>query len=108
MPSVALESEIKRRWMKLAELDAQGYAAKAAEYGSMDLEIMGEALRISGSIIGPRGNGEMGAIMFYALGKVARALSGLREGRNPSADTLKDLVVYGMMARFLLEDINGE
>jgi hypothetical protein len=47
----------------------------------------------------PGGSGEEAACLWYALGKLARAVASYREGKLPSEDTLKDLVTYGMMAR---------
>lgn len=38
-------------------------------------------------------------IMFYALGKITRALASLERGEMPSEDTLFDLSIYSMMAR---------
>lgn len=38
-------------------------------------------------------------IMFYALGKIARAIASLERNEMPSEDTLFDLSVYAMMAR---------
>ena len=74
--------------------------AKHSEYGSYDLYTMGDALsRLPEKRIeSDRAAAEMG-IMFYILGKVARALSAYKEGRLPSDDTLHDISVYAMMAR---------
>jgi hypothetical protein len=47
----------------------------------------------------PQGSGAEAATLWYALGKVARAVAAYREGRLPSDDTLHDLSVYAMMAR---------
>ena len=38
-------------------------------------------------------------IMFYALGKIARAIASLERNEMPSEDTLFDLSIYSMKAR---------
>jgi hypothetical protein len=86
-------------WIDTARQDAELYVAKATEYGSVDLEIMGDTMALQG--IAPRDGSELAAIMFYALGKIARAISALNAGKLPSEDTLKDLTVYSMMARLI-------
>jgi hypothetical protein len=37
------------------------------------------------------------AVTFYLLGKVSRAISAIAKGELPSADTRKDIRVYGTM-----------
>lgn len=88
-------------WALQSDQDAQLYIAKSNEYGSVDLEIMGDSLALQG--VSPREGSEIAAIMFYALGKVARAISALNAGKLPSEDTLRDLTVYSMMARLIHE-----
>lgn len=66
---------------------------KVREYGSVDLEVMGEAT------VG----GMEAATEFYLLGKVARAMSAHQSGHEPSLDTLFDQVVYALMIQFIRE-----
>lgn len=119
MDSVALDSdnqfvaEALRMKLNREELDSlrtwwneqsnalfNTYLRKAREYGSMDLDIMGGAMRDIGAAVGPLG-GAQAAIMFYSLGKVARAISAIQSGRHPSDDTLQDLIIYTMMAMLI-------
>jgi hypothetical protein len=69
---------------------------KADEYGSGDLEMMGDRqfrmLRLPGQSVG-----QQAACAFYVDGKVARIMAALEEGREPSADCWFDLMVYGMI-----------
>jgi hypothetical protein len=93
LPSPNGETDILNWWLAHAEADAEAALAKANEYGSSDLKVVGAALG---------GEAEAG-IAFYILGKAARAVSGVLEGRPVSDDTWHDIVVYGMMARRVRE-----
>lgn len=97
-------------WTCLAASDANAVIPKAVEYGGADFDIMGAAMLglkpelWDGADAGERlAQGREMAIMFYALGKVARAMSAYGEGRKPSDDTLADLARYAMMARRVRE-----
>ena len=92
-----LVDDIGYWWANEALDDSRLYISKAEEYGNVDLEIMGSAIESMGAC--REGHGVHAAIMFYALGKVARAISALKSGHPPSADTLRDLTIYSMMAR---------
>lgn len=87
-----------RWWGEICDLDFQEYSRKATEYGSADLEIMGEAMRQL--VQDEDADGEEMAIAFYLLGKVARMFGAYAKGQEPSDDTLHDLTVYSMMARW--------
>lgn len=91
---------LRNWWMETAEADIEATLPKVSEYTAADLEIMGEVLEQWGvaSQVNP-GGGQEAACMFYILGKVARSVAAYREGRLPSEDTLKDIVVYAMMIR---------
>lgn len=93
-------------WADKAAAEAKAYAAKAAEYGHADLDIMGQTLQI---LLGDKGVGldpqELG-IAFYLLGKVSRMFGAYAQGKLPSDDTLHDTLVYTTMMqrrRFELE-----
>jgi hypothetical protein len=85
-------------WRQLTEADIAATAPKATEYSSADLTIMGDALRQWH----PTGAhdasaGEEMAVVFYLLGKIARAIGAYREGHLPSDDTLDDIRIYAVM-----------
>lgn len=97
-----LEASISTWWEKTSASDFAEYYPKRTEYGSSDLQIMGDALELAyppapGFVV-PWRNQEL-AITFYILGKVARALGAYLMGKVPSADTWHDITVYSMMAR---------
>jgi len=81
--------------------DLNDILPKIGEYTSSDLILMGQFMEHWLGL--PPGSGQEAACLFYALGKVARAVSAYREGRLPSPDTLHDLTVYSMMARRIRE-----
>lgn len=81
------------------EFDIERTAPKISEYGTKDLEAMG---RLFAQIRGIEWSSDVAAvwgIMFYAQGKIARAIASLERGEMPSEDTLFDLSIYAMMAR---------
>ncbi len=87
--------------------DLEGTMEKADEYGAIDLEIMGFALRklLEGPPVtfgteeeANKAGMEM-AIAFYELGKIARCFSAYRQGQLPKDDTWLDTTIYSMMAR---------
>lgn len=91
-------------WRMTAADDAAACAAKADEYGSVDLEIMGEALlKMIGWQEAPTRVGIEIACAFYALGKAARMLSAYSRHELPSRDTLLDMHAYAMMVRRVRE-----
>jgi len=91
------QSDLERWWYETARADLQAMGPKVAEYTSADLEIMGTVME-SWQLSAPQAGTEA-AVMWYILGKVARAVAAYREGREPSEDTLHDITVYSMMAR---------
>lgn len=93
--------ELREWWMAVAAADFELMAPKIGEYTAADLEIMGVVMEHWG-ISAPEGGMEA-ATVWYILGKVARAVAAYREGRQPSEDTLHDIVVYGMMTRRMRE-----
>jgi hypothetical protein len=90
-------------WYKTGQTDAERYMRKRKEYGSADLRIMGGAMLELVPNLNSQAEGIEMALMFYALGKVARAFGAYAAGRLPSDDTMEDLAIYGMMARMLRE-----
>lgn len=87
----------------MVRVDLESVMPQTTGYGAVDLEIMGDALLhlIPGGEHLPRRVGIEAAIMFYLLGKVSRQISGLKAGQFPSNDTIKDTMVYGIMARYV-------
>jgi hypothetical protein len=95
-------------WMDTTRRDADGYIKKAEEYGSYDLHVTGEvllhAMKNPPKGVDPR---EVG-VVFYLLGKIARAVSAYEDGRTPSDDTWHDVVVYAMMARLFRKEAQDD
>lgn len=75
-----------------------GTLEKAELYGSADLEIMADAMGKMMPHLQTDAQRLQAAIAFYLLGKVARAMGALRDGREPTADTWYDAHIYSMMA----------
>lgn len=91
--------ELATWWADQVESDIQRTVPKIGEYGTKDLEAMG---RLFAQIRGVEWSSDIAAvwgIMFYAQGKIARAIASLERGEMPSEDTLFDLSIYAMMAR---------
>ncbi|QOR55603.1 MAG: hypothetical protein VM34scaffold347_14 [Phage 66_12] len=90
-------------WAQVASQDAAEAGIKAKEYGSLDLVMIGAALREMG-VRAPMdvADSELG-VTFYAFGKMARVISALSEGRVPSDDTWHDITVYSTMVRRIRE-----
>lgn len=91
--------DLENWWSRQVMSDIERTAPKIEEYGTKDLEAMG---RLFAQIRGIEWESDIAAvwgIMFYAQGKIARAIASLERGEMPSEDTLFDLSVYAMMAR---------
>lgn len=74
------------------------YIRKNREYGDGDLHVMGKAMDELANIHSSNGwKGREAAILFYILGKVARATNAIGKGNAPSSDTILDLAIYSMM-----------
>lgn len=98
-------------WMrKTFEDDLRRCKAKALEYGSADLAIMGKAMEA----LLPQGDGldresreraglEM-AIGFYLMGKAGRLFGAWNKAREPGEDTWHDATIYSLMARYVREN----
>lgn len=71
---------------------------KAVTYGAADLEVMGDALAVMmPQIAHDRKLRLLAAVTFYQLGKVARQIGALRDGREPPTDTNYDMHIYGLI-----------
>lgn len=93
-------------WGEVSAGDVAAVAHKAMEYGSADLDVMGEALVATSafdtagmSLETKRKLGQELALSFYLLGKVGRMFGAYANGRLPSDDTIHDATVYSMMLR---------
>jgi hypothetical protein len=93
----AIVEDLRQWWMNTAADDFAEMEPKIGEYTASDLILMGQFMEHWLGL--PPGSGAEAATLWYALGKVARAVAAYREGRLPSEDTLHDLSVYAMMAR---------
>lgn len=96
--------ELEAWWLGTAQDDLSRMLPKVTEYTASDLLLMGQFMEHWMNL--PAGTGKEAACVWYALGKVARAVSAYREGRLPSEDTLQDLEIYAKMARRIREKGN--
>lgn len=88
-------------WIEAADHEIDMVVDKAIEYGATDLRDIGLALAEMAG--GDLRNNESAAteigIVFYVLGKVARLVAAVKEGRQPSLDTWLDIGIYARMAQ---------
>lgn len=103
-------AEIAEWWVKTAQADAERTVPKAVEYGSADLDIMGQFMvaLIRDKFIGADEKelmqvGREMATAFYLIGKMGRMVGAYQQGMRPSDDTLFDTSVYAMMMRRVRE-----
>lgn len=97
--------ELADWWRTVNDLMIETVVPKAIEYGATDLRDLGvQVLEMSGrepltweSDDLTRYATEIG-IAFYALGKLGRIVSAIKEKRTPSYDTWLDLAIYATMA----------
>lgn len=68
---------------------------KRRQYGSKDLELMGQAMEMMTG----HGGGLEQALAFYALGKMARLFGAYERDEEPVIDSWLDLQVYSKMAQ---------
>ena len=94
-------------WMQQAQDELDMLMPKVVEYSSADLDIIGAImLRLNPDLQGVVTPAEAG-IAFYALGKTARIMGALIDGREPSRDSWLDLACYAAMA-LRTRDTGGE
>ncbi len=96
-------------WDSSLERVQATFKERAATYSNKDLEMTGYAFSNFGAKadFGPT-ELELLGILFYVQGKVARAISAMGRGRIPTEDTLDDLDVYALMARWRFRKIQEE
>ena len=93
-------NELASWWMEEAAKEVANLVPKAINYGSVDLDIMGEALlsllpRLRGIV-----SGQELVIAFYLQGKISRLIGGYEQGVLPNRDTPEDIKIYaGMLLR---------
>lgn len=86
-------------WEATTRAELASMLPKVTEYGSHDLQIVGEALiLLNPKLAGKAHPAEVG-IAFYALGKIARIIGAYADGHSPSDDTWHDLAIYARMAQ---------
>lgn len=92
-------------WLENAKREAEKLGPKAIEYGSYDLELIGDVLHtiIDHSSSRARAKDLESGIVFYLIGKIARLASALRDGHEPSDDTFLDISIYARMALYIRE-----
>jgi hypothetical protein len=92
-------TELTDWWMDHAADEAQMVIPKAIAYGADDLLQIGR--QMAGAInrdVTDAQAAELG-IAFYAMGKIARIMAAVKEGRDPNIDSWLDLGVYAKMAQ---------
>lgn len=90
-------------WEDKCRRDIDAMVPKAIEYGGGDLTLMADGMRLLQEMSGRKVERPVqreAAIAFYALGKIARILSALAEGRLPGEDSWYDLQIYAVMAQY--------
>ena len=111
-PEDSLEAQIAKIadwWGEHAKATIARTAPKAVEYGSDDLDIMGagllKILPVPDEITGEERAeiGRYAACAFYALGKISRVISALKQGRLPGPDSEFDIEVYAVMMQRIRE-----
>jgi len=91
--------EFAEWWLEHADKSLAGMLPKVREYGSTDLQIVGEVMmKMMPQLEGKVHPAELG-IAFYLLGKVGRIVGGYADGHAPSDDTWYDTGIYAMMAQ---------
>lgn len=100
-PQDELDSPLRQWWTDQAFDEADRTIAKAEEYGSRDLVIIGQTLwRMAGrsSPLPDAKAMELGCL-FYLIGKIQRAVEAVTTDRPISDDTWHDAAVYARMAQ---------
>jgi hypothetical protein len=99
--------EMEHWFMQEGQQAGNACAAKAYARGAYDLELLGRTMAGFLSVEPEPGDERIHhlliGVLFYAEGKIARALSALKEGRLPNLDDWHDLSVYGRMAKYITE-----
>lgn len=92
---------LKKFWQDMTDEEIEKVIPKAVEYGSADLEVMGEGMKVLLRSVFKRPIEDAEALemacAFYALGKVARMFGAYADGRMPNEDAAYDLGVYCRM-----------
>lgn len=85
-------------WRTLPDQELPDLMKKVTDYSAYDLELIGRVLAdtLGQPNLEPGIYQELGC-WFYLLGKIARAMGAIREGRTPSYDTALDTRIYATM-----------
>lgn len=89
---------VQEFWEDQTVQELAGLLPKVQDYGSFDLELIGDVMRRAG-VNSDMSNVELG-IAFYLVGKIARIASAITDGHAPSSDTYHDISVYARMALY--------
>lgn len=92
--------ELYTWWIRAAASEAGGLVAKAVEYGSRDLFVLGRTMAETMHLdmrAASRADFEGLGIYFFMASKLGRWESAIQDGRQVSDDTLLDLGVYVRM-----------
>ena len=91
-------------WLEHAAQEADKTIKKMEEYGAGDLAMIGYSIaQMANRKVETQEQAAEFGIVFYALGKIARVMTAVEEGRMPSDDTWFDLAVYAKMALAIRE-----
>ena len=92
-------------WISHAHQEADRTISKMEEYGAGDLAMIGYSIsRIANRKVRDEKQAAELGIVFYAIGKIARVITAVEEGRTPSDDTWFDLAVYAKMVLAIRDD----
>jgi hypothetical protein len=102
------KDELRKWWDEISGEEADLAVAKADEYGSYDLLLLGRVIAdmtdypVAKMVAEGQSEDEIHTelgIAFYVQGKLARWVGAIKEGRRVSDDTLADTVVYVRMVQ---------
>lgn len=96
-----INDPITRGWIDRAISDINQAIPKSREYGSAELQYLGDMMNAIHRANPGEDMAYESAILFYVLGKVGRWVSAYRRGEKVSEDTLLDITTYSMMVRLI-------
>lgn len=86
-------------WEDTTDEEIRSMIPKVIEYGSNDLNIIGDIMLLMKPELRDKINPAELGIAFYALGKIARIMGAYADGIAPSDDSWHDLAIYARMAQ---------
>lgn len=98
------QNAVRAWWRQHASEEVELYIKKREIYGSVDLDVIGNTMLLAHPQLRTefadedRMRGRELGVAYYALGKVARIIGAMVEGRMPAYDSWHDLAIYAQMA----------